>query len=81
MHRLKERRNIHRLSQASTNSFRDSLNKTSLSLLLSVINTKNVLPLRLSLEDLLDHTSQISYMHSGHVVLTFANDGKSFRVL
>lgn len=68
-------------SKSSSNSLRNGLNETSLSWHWGVVNTKNVLSLRLSFHNFLDHASKISNMDGGNVVFTFTTNWKSCGVL
>ena len=74
VHRVVLDRDVDRLNETSANSIRDSLNQLSLSWLLCVVDTEDILSLGRCLEDFLHHASQISHMDRRNEILTLTND-------
>ena len=66
--------NINRFDKTSSNAIGNCLNELFLSWFFGIVNTEDVLSLRRSFEDLLDHTSQISYMNCWHEIFTLSDD-------
>ena len=74
-------RDIDRHNETCADSLRDRLDELALRWLLGVVDTENVLALRLRLKDFLDHASQVCHVNSGHKVVALTNNWQFLRVL
>ena len=65
---------ISALNKSSPDSVRDSLDEFLLSGLLSIVDTKDIFPLRRGFKDFLDHASQIFDVNCRNIILTLTNN-------
>jgi len=74
-------RDIDRLNETGADALRNCLDELALRWLLSVVNTENVLALRLRLKDFLGHASQVCHVNRWHKVVSLTNDWQFLRIL